>query len=68
MYEFWYDYIKPNIKTMQNYVIWILTALLLILKLKALLKILQLMLKKDMILEMKLIDNYQKELIKKIIK
>ena len=68
MSEFWYDYIKPNIKTMQNYVIWILTALLLILKLKALLKILQLMLKKDMILEMKLIDNYQKELIKKIIK
>ena len=68
MSEFWYDYIKPNIKTMQNYVIWILTALLLILKLKALLKILQLMLKKDMILEMKLIDNYQKESIKKIIK
>ena len=68
MSEFWYDYIKPNIKTMQNYVIWILTALLLILKLKAFLKILQLMLKKDMILEMKLIDNYQKESIKKIIK
>ena len=68
MSEFWYDYIKPNIKTMKNYVIWILTALLLILKLKAFLKILQLMLKKDMILEMKLIDNYQKESIKKIIK
>ena len=35
---------------------------------KAFLKILQMMLKKDKIHEMKLIDNYQKESIKKIIK
>ena len=35
---------------------------------KAFLKILQMMLKKDTIHEMKLIDNYQKESIKKIIK
>ena len=42
MYGFWYDYI--NIKTMQNYVIWILVALLFMLKL--FIKILQMMLKK----------------------
>ena len=41
-YGFWYDYI--NIKTMQNYVIWILVALLFTLKL--FIKILQMMLKK----------------------
>ena len=33
IYEFWCNYIKPNIKTMQNYVIWTLTALLVRLKL-----------------------------------
>ena len=33
MYEFWYDYIK-SIKTMQNYVVWILTSLLFTLRLK----------------------------------
>ena len=33
MYEFWYDYINQSIKTKQNYVTWILTALLFILKL-----------------------------------
>ena len=42
MYGFWYDYI--NIKTMQNYVIWILVALLFMLKL--FIKILQMMLKR----------------------
>ena len=34
MYEFWYDYIKPKYKEKQNYAIWILVALLFILKLK----------------------------------
>ena len=52
MYEVWCDYIKPkclnNAKCL-NYVIWILTALLFISKLKIFIKILQLMLKKDMI-------------------
>ena len=33
MYEFWYGYIKPSIKTMQNHVTWMQTALLFILKL-----------------------------------
>ena len=47
MYEFWYNYIKPKYqKKMQNYVIWILEALLFILKLKIFRKILQIMLKK----------------------
>ena len=32
MYEFWYDYINQSIKTKQNHVTWILTALLFILK------------------------------------
>ena len=60
MCEFRCDYIKP--KKMQNYVIWILTALLLILKLKMFIKILQMILKKDMIHQfMKFIDHHQKE-------
>ena len=47
MYEFWYNYIKPKYqKKMQNCVIWILEALLFILKLKIFRKILQIMLKK----------------------
>ena len=41
--------LNQNIKTMQKYVIWILTALLIILNLKIFIKILQMMLKKDMI-------------------
>ena len=53
---------QNNIKTIQNYVICILTALLFILKLKILIKILQMMLKRDMIDQiMKLIDHYQKK-------
>ena len=40
IYEFWYDYIKPKYQNLQNYVIWILTALLFILKLKPFIKIL----------------------------
>ena len=45
---------------MQNYVIWILTALLFILKLKVFTEILEMMLKKDLIYKiMKLIDHYQ---------
>ena len=39
--------LNQNIKTMQNYVLWILTALLFMLKLKIFAKILQMMLKKD---------------------
>ena len=46
IYEFWYDYIKPKYQNLQNYVIWILTALLFILKLKPFIKILQTMLRK----------------------
>ena len=45
MYEFWYDYIKPSIKTEQNYATWVLTALLFILKLKIFIKRLLMMLK-----------------------
>ena len=62
MYELWYDYIKPkflnNAKCL-NYVMWILAALLFILKLKIFIKISQMMLKKDMIHQfMKLTDHY----------
>ena len=39
--------LNQNIKTMQNYVIWILTALLFVLKPKGFMKILHMMLKKD---------------------
>ena len=47
---------------MQTYVIWILTALLFIFKLKTFIKILQMILKKDMIHQIiKLIDHYQKK-------
>ena len=50
--------LNQNIKTMQNYVTWILTALLVKLKLKIFIKILQMMLKTDMIHKiMKLIDH-----------
>ena len=54
--------LNENIKTMQNYVIRILTALFFILKLRIFKKILQKMLKTDMIYQiMKLIDHYQKQ-------
>ena len=48
MYEFWYDYIitlNQSMRTEQNYVTWILIALLFILKLKIFTKILLMMLK-----------------------
>ena len=49
MYEFWYDYLKPKTKTMQNFVTWILRVLLLIFLLKTFLKILIMMLKDGLI-------------------
>ena len=50
--------LNQNIKTIQNYIIWILTPLLFISKLKIFIKILQVMLKKDLIHQiMKIIDN-----------
>ena len=53
--------LNQNIKTMQEYVMWILTALLFILKLNIFIWILQMMLKKDMIHRiMKLVDHHQK--------
>ena len=58
--------LNQNIKTMQNYVIWILTALLFILKQKIIIKILHMMFKKDMTHQIiKLTDHHQKEWIKK---
>ena len=45
MYEFWYDYIKPKYKKIQNYAKLILTASLFILKPKIFVKMLQMMLK-----------------------
>ena len=60
MYEFWYDYVKPNIMKKQSCVIWI----------QIIIKMLQKMLKLDLILqimnqnEIPLIDHYQKEKIK----
>ena len=62
MHEFNMIILNQNIKTIQNYVTWILAALLFILKLKIVIKILQITLKKDMIHQiMKLIDHYQKQ-------
>ena len=49
MYKFWYDYIKQSISKMQNYVTWIQSALLFILKLKMFMKMFQMMLEKDLI-------------------
>ena len=46
MYEFWYDYVKPNMETEQNYGTWIPIALLFILKPKIFTKTL-LMMSKD---------------------
>ena len=62
MYEFWYDYIKPKY---QDNAQWIQIVLLLILKLKMSMKILLMMLKKDLIHQaMKLIDHCLQERIK----
>ena len=55
-----------NIKIMQNYVIWLLAALLFILKLIIFTKILHFMLKKDLIHQiMKLMVHYQNKEINK---
>ena len=60
IYELWYN--QKNIKTIKINIIQILTALLFILKLKVFIKILQMMLKKDMIHQLiKLIDHYRKK-------
>ena len=57
--------LNQSIKTMQNYATWIQTALLFILKLKISIKILQIMLNKDLIHQiMKSIDYYLQESIK----
>ena len=62
MYQFWYDYIIPKYKTMQNNATWIETILSLILKQNISMRIL----KKDLIHQiMKSIDHYLKERIKK---
>ena len=62
MYEFWYNCIK--LKYQNNGIIWILKDLLFILKMKIFIKIMQMMLKKDMIHQtMMVIDHYQKEWI-----
>ena len=54
--------LNQNIKTIQNYFIWILTPLLFILKLKIFVKILQVMFKKDLIHQiMKIIINCLQE-------
>ena len=57
--------LNQSIKTMQNYATWIQTALLFILKLKISIKILQIMLNKDLIHQiMKSLDYYLQESIK----
>ena len=54
--------LNQNIKTIQNYIIWILTPLLFILKLKIFVKILQVMFKKGLIHQiMKIIINCLQE-------
>ena len=48
MYKFWYDYMKPKYKKKQDCVIQTQIVLLLILKLKIFMKILEMMLMKDL--------------------
>ena len=61
--------LNQNIKTMQNLVTWILTALLFILKRKIFMKMLQMMLKKKMIHQiMTLIDHFQQKRIIRLMK
>ena len=74
MYQFWYDYIlNQSIKIMQNYAIWIQIVLLLILKQKIFMKILKMMLKKDLTHQivsaapLNPIDHHLQEKIKKMI-
>ena len=60
MYEFWYDYVKPKYENNAKLCYMDTWMLLFILKLKVFIKILQIMLKKDLInLNIKLIDPYQ---------
>ena len=66
IYEFWYDYIKPKYEDNAK-LCYMDTVLLLILKQNISIKILQMMLKKDLIHQiMKSIDHYLKERIKKL--
>ena len=53
MYEFGMLILNQSIKTMQNYATWIQIDLSLILKLKMFMKTLQVMLKKDLIVQIK---------------
>ena len=60
--------LKQSIKSMQNYAIWILTALLFILKLNIFMIILLMMLKNDLTHQiMKLIDHNLEEQTKKLL-
>ena len=65
--------LNQSIRIMQNYAIWIQTVLLLILKAKIFMKILQMMLKKDLIhqimnaIPLIAIDHYLQEKNKKVI-
>ena len=67
MYAFWYDYIKPKYKQMQNFVILILIALLLISKQMTITKVLLMMSKKDLTHQIvKSKDHCVQERIKKL--
>ena len=48
IYELWYDYMKPKLAKKQHCIMWTQTALLFILKLNIFIKMLQMMLKKDL--------------------
>ena len=62
MYEFWYDYINPKHQDNAKFGTWIQTVFSLILKQKISMKILQMMLKKDLIHKiMNAIDHYLNE-------
>ena len=59
MYEFWYDYVKPKYQSNAKLCYKDKIALLFIIKLRMFMKILQMMLKKDLIHQiMKSIDHY----------
>ena len=66
MYKFGMIILSQSIRTIQNFATWIQKASFFILKLKIFMKILQMMLKKDMIHQIiKSIDHYLKENMKK---
>ena len=68
MYEFWYDYIKPKYKQNKKLCYMDTDSLLFVLKLRMFMKILQIMLKKDLIHQiMESIDQYLQEKIKNVI-